>query len=191
MKSLEDISAGSALRMSRFEKASARSLANWLSKDPYELFLTSSQFVFPLTEDQFLAYFTKNSSEDSHEFFSFHLREGGRLAGHCELKAISLRHLHGTIANVYVGPEFRGKRLGAVMMDLMLKCGFEIKKLHRIGLAVHTGNHAATSMYLRSGFKVEGTIGDVLRYEGQYVSLYQMAILSDEYERRKPQSRTT
>lgn len=166
-----------------FEEGDATLLTSWLSTDPLELFLTSSSLTFPPTEEEFLVYWRKNKAPDSHEFFSFVERTTGRHVGHCEMKGMSLRHGHGTIATVFIGREARGLGYGIEMLSMMLDFGFRDKGLHRVGLAVHTDNIPALATYVRAGFRFEGTIRDVLRYDNRFHSLAQMSVLDSEYAR--------
>lgn len=168
-----------------FEETDAAALASWLSSDPHELFLTSSSLKFPLTVDQFLSYWRKNAAPDSHEFFTFLDANTNEQVGHCEMKGMSLVHRHGTIANVFINPSARGRRLGTRMIELMLDGAFQQKRLHRVGLAVHSHNAAALMTYVRAGFQFEGVIRDVLRFEDRYYSLCQMSILESEYAARR------
>ena len=172
------------LAMLPFAVEKAGELCEALSRDPYELFLTSSQMSFPVTVESFERQVKEAQRSGSHEIFSFLHRENETLAGHCELKAISARHRHGTIANVFILPAFRGQGLGVEMIRLMLEYAFTEKKLHRVGLAVHTNNLPAVATYIKAGLQIEGVIREVLRFEEKNYSLYQMSILEREF--RKP-----
>lgn len=173
--------AGKNLAMLPFASENAPRLCQALSRDPYELFLTSSQMAFPVTESAFEKYRQEAAASGTHEIFSFVDKAREDLVGHCELKAISPRHLHGTIANVFVLPERRGQRLGVEMVRLVLAYAFEKRGLQRVGLAVHTNNSAAISTYLKAGFQIEGLIREVLRFEEKNYSLYQMSVLAREF----------
>lgn len=162
-----------------FDIKDSANVVRWVSDSPWSTFLFSSQFRFPLTEEDFKKY--HSNAVSGHEFFSFFDESSGAHVGHCELKAISLHHLHGTIANVLISPEQRGKGAGKAMLQLMLKYAFEKLQLHRVGLAVHAVNERAIAAYRSIGFKVEGEIREVLKFENTYYSLLQMSVLKKEY----------
>lgn len=170
------------LVMLPFAREKAKPLYEALSRDPYELFLTSSQMAFPVTAESFERYVSDAERSGTHEIFSFLDKHNETLAGHCELKAISTRHLHATIANVFILPSHRGKGWGVQMIQQMLQHAFETKGLQRVGLAVHTNNTPAVAMYIKAGLQIEGTIRDVLRFQEKNYSLYQMSILSREWK---------
>lgn len=176
------IGKSSRLVMLPFANEKIGEICRAFSHDPFELFLTSSQMPFPVTEGGFQKYVTEAQSSGSHEIFSFIDNTNESLVGHCELKAISPRHRHGTIANVFIMPNHRGEGLGVEMIRMMLRYAFETRKLQRVGLAVHTNNIGAVTTYVKAGFQFEGVIRDVLRFEEKDFSLYQMSVLASEYE---------
>ncbi len=165
------------LVMRPFKPEDAEKVISWVSQSPKDLFYFSSQFEFPLQKNTFLNYCEKNFDAQSHVAFSFLDPQSQEHIGHCELKAISPKHLNSTIAHVLVCPTARGKGYGRRMLTQMLDYAFEKRGLNRVGLAVGTENTQAIQAYLKVGFQIEGLIRDVLRFEGEYFSLYQMGIL--------------
>ena len=89
---------------------------------------------------------------------------------------------HGTLAHVLLGDKkFRGAGYGKELCQLMADYGFKIKNLHRLSASVHLCNIAAVVAYVKGGFIVEGTIRDVLKFDGKWYSLYQMSLLRSDW----------
>lgn len=172
-----------------FETSHAEKLSQWLSRDAYELFLTSSSLPFPCSASTFEEFYRTHFKKGSHEFFSVFHSGTKRHVGHFEIKNISAAFRSGTLAHVLLGDrDYRGKGLGKNFVQLMSCVGFEILQLYRLGLAVHVDNCCAVSAYVRGGFLVEGIVRDVLERDGKRISLYQMGLLSPEWSSQNPKN---
>ena len=159
-------------------------VAEWMSRDEYELFMTSAGLKMPVTTEKFDAYRNaSNESNGGHKFYAFHWLESGDHVGHFELKAISSEYRNATLAHVLLGAqELRGLGYGAELVRLMVDYSFSELGLYRLGASVHTCNATAITAYLKGGFVVEGLIRDVLEYKESRYSLYQMSILRHEWQ---------
>lgn len=89
---------------------------------------------------------------------------------------------------IFIGEESaRGKGYAKAATEQILKYGFDVLDLHRIYLTVMSDNYPAIAAYEKSGFFREGVMRDeYLRSDG-YVDVIMMAILKDEWEKRKSQ----
>lgn len=163
-------------------------IAKWLSSDPFELFLTSSSLSFPVLPEAFHEYYEGSTREPgAHDFLEVYHMASGQHIGHFELKGVSARHRSGTIAHVLLGAqEFRSRGLGKDLCELMVRYGFEHRKLFRLSVSVHTCNHRAITAYVHGGFVFEGIVRDVVEYEGKRFSLYQMSLLRSEWNPGNP-----
>lgn len=87
---------------------------------------------------------------------------------------------------IFIGEEIaRGKGYAKAATELVLQYGFETLNLHRIFLTVMNDNYPAIAAYEKSGFLCEGVMRDeYLRSDG-YVDIIIMAILKDEWKKRK------
>ena len=74
----------------------------------------------------------------------------------------------------------------SILTKAVLKIGFEELGLHRIGLGVYENNKAALNCYLKSGLNIEGVSRDILWYNGEFLSMVEMAILEDEWRMLNP-----
>jgi RimJ/RimL family protein N-acetyltransferase len=170
------------LAVVRFAPHHIEKLVSWLCLDPKQHFLISSSLPYPCGLREFDAYFKSNCLPGKHEFFSVIDQDNHTHIGHFEIKNISQKFSNGTLAHVVLGERSsRGRGLGKLLVRLMTATGFGHLTLDRIGLAVHTSNTKAVAAYVRGGFAFEGVIRDVLEYEGEKVSLYQMGILRNEW----------
>lgn len=89
---------------------------------------------------------------------------------------------------IFIGEETaRGKGYAKAATELVLKYGFESLNLHRIYLTVMSDNYPAIAAYENSGFLREGVMRDEhLRSDG-YIDIIMMAILREDWERRRKQ----
>jgi len=167
-----------------YEPAHAHNIAKWLSKDPVELFSTSSSLQFPVSAESFEEYRLRSGSlSDAHQFLAVYHLASGLHIGHFEVKAINTRHAIGTLAHVLMGnKEFRARGLGKELCELMVRYGFITLGLHRLSISVQVSNRVAVATYVMGGFRLEGVIRDVLQYEGRRYSIYQMSLLRSEWE---------
>lgn len=77
------------------------------------------------------------------------------------MAAISLHHLdleqQNSEVGYWVGPAYRGKHLGARILDVATRFGFETYGLRRVHLFHAIDNHASCAVARRAGFQLEGT----------------------------------
>lgn len=163
--------------MTKFRWPEVSHLEKWANRSAYELFLFSSRFGYPMASNDFLHYLEEG--QGSIDSYLFHDLDSP--VGYCEFKAISHHHQHATIAHVLISPDKRGLGYSRQMLQLMVEQGFQTLGLHRIGLSVHTNNEVAIRAYKSVGFKIEGEIREVLRFDNKFYSLYQMALLNPSH----------
>jgi len=170
------------LGIKQYRSAHSENLSKWMSENEFELFITSSSLKFPVTSKLFEDYRQSCELANTHEFLAIYHITTGEHIGHFELKNINLNYEHGTLAHVLLGDKkFRGAGYGKELCQLMADYGFKIKNLHRLSASVHLCNIAAVVAYMKGGFIVEGTIRDVLKFDGKWYSLYQMSLLRSDW----------
>ncbi|MBP2634699.1 MAG: GCN5-related N-acetyltransferase [Firmicutes bacterium] len=79
-------------------------------------------------------------------------------------------------------PEFWGKGLGFSTLQLMLRYGFADLALNKICLLVSVKNGPAIRLYERCGFFTEGILRKHYYIEDEYIDVYSMSLLRDEYD---------
>ncbi len=152
-------------------------------QDPEMNRFTGSQQEF--TREQIVNWLKKIGvqNEDRVDFIIVH-KESGELLGEVVLNEIDPVNRSANIRIAIQGTNHRGKGYGTEAMNLMLRYGFDVLKLHRIHLGVYTFNPRAIHVYKNIGFKQEGLQRDVLYLNGEYHDMIIMAILEDEFREK-------
>ena len=174
------------IKLEYFSKEDFSLLMEWMNSEHLITNWAGSLFRYPLTEDSLDWYISETNDLHSSDAFIYKAVSTitGHTVGHISLGSVSTKNRSGRISRVLVGnTSERGKGICSGMISAVLKIGFEEMKLHRISLGVYDFNHAAIRCYEKCGFKKEGLMRDVLRYDdGSYWSLLEMSILEDEWK---------
>lgn len=72
--------------------------------------------------------------------------------------------------------------LGSESIRLVLDHAFSVVGLRRVSIEVYDFNHRARHVYERIGFVHEGTMRDVMQWDGIWYSSHLMSILADEWK---------
>lgn len=109
----------------------------------------------------------------------------GRLVGEAVLNEIDeeVRRANFRIA-LFCQEDF-GKGYGSEATALTVDYGFSQLHLHRIELEVFSLNPRAKRTYEKAGFQLEGWLRDAEIIEGTYCDVLLMAMLEEDYEKRK------
>jgi ribosomal protein S18 acetylase RimI-like enzyme len=83
-------------------------------------------------------------------------------------------HAHVGVLGIGLLPQFRGRGLGAALMQAVLREASS-RGFVRIELTVRADNAPAISLYERFGFTREGECGDAIFFDGRYEDLIMMA----------------
>jgi RimJ/RimL family protein N-acetyltransferase len=83
-------------------------------------------------------------------------------------------------------PADRGRGLGTDMLRALVEFGFGSLRLERIWLDVFAFNPEARRVYERVGFVLEATLRHAAFREHEYVDMFRMAILRDEWRPAEP-----
>lgn len=140
--------------------------------------LTGTQTVFSRLGVQ--KWFEKISEDSSRIDLIICSQENHQPIGDMAMLDIDHQNRNAVVRIALFDP-FCGKGYGTEAMSLLLKYGFEIMNLHRIGLDVYSFNKRAMKSYEKLGFKLEGTIRDELFYDGEYHDSNIMGVLKDEF----------
>jgi putative acetyltransferase len=87
---------------------------------------------------------------------------------------------HGRVAHVghigiMVHPDFHNQGVGSALMRAAIELADNWLNLTRLDLEVYTDNAAATYLYKKYGFEIEGTLRRYAFRDGEYVDTYVMA----------------
>jgi len=158
-------------------------LINWIDTEELLIKWSGSLFSFPLTIESMRWYLRDTNVVGESDAFVYKAveTETGEVVGHISLGGISWKNRSSRISRVLVSPGATQKGICQQMTKSVLKIGFEELGLHRIGLGVYENNKAALNCYLKSGLNIEGVARDILWYNGEFLSMVEMAILEDEW----------
>ena len=138
-------------------------------------------------ERKYLSFLEAPPLEDTTSFVLDNIQHGcpqfvalsaGTVVGWCDVLPNRIRVIYSHCGTLGIGllPEFRGKGIGRELMRRTIDAAFAFG-LSRIELTVREGNVNAIALYKSLGFEIEGFHRNAVRIEGQYESLYSMALL--------------
>ena len=176
------------IRLEYFTEDDFEQLIKWNENtSPYFLLQWAGPaFTFPLTKDQLLTYIEDSNTPDATKrIYKVIDTETEKNVGHIALTNIDYYHNSARIGKVLIGgTSMRGKGIGSLMMQEIIKIGFRDLNLHRLSLGVFDFNQSARACYQKVGFQTEGLLRDYRKIGNSYWSLYEMSILEDEWEQK-------
>ena len=89
---------------------------------------------------------------------------------------------HGALSITISKKDERGKGHGTRAIKLILDRAFNEHKLHKVHLVVAENNDVGRYVYKKCGFIEEGKLRDHYIINGEYVDMYFMSILEDEFK---------
>ena len=95
---------------------------------------------------------------------------GEKLVGLSDIKMQEKVENHIGVLGIMVAKEFRGERIGKLLMNLVIEeAKKNLKDLKIITLGCFANNKVACSMYLKSGFKEYGRLPSGIKHRGEFV----------------------
>lgn len=129
-------------------------------------------------------YRVSEPSDDVAFFSVVDLAQGEALAGEALLWGIDL---HNRTAHLGISllPQFRGRALGADVVQVLCHYGFTIRGLHRLQVDTLVDNEAMVRAATRAGFTREGVLRRAAWVDGAFVDEVVLGLLAEEW-RREP-----
>lgn len=121
-----------------------------------------------------------NQRPEDHAF-GIALRESGALIGSCGLHKVTFPHRSAELGVLIGETSTQGRGLGTEALRLLLGYGFDTLGLHRVELRVYESNPRAIRCYERLGFRREGEKREARWWAGRWWSVFDYAILEDEW----------
>ncbi|MGN0909234.1 MAG: GNAT family N-acetyltransferase [Succinivibrio sp.] len=99
--------------------------------------------------------------------------EGGRAMGYASLSPYGTKDAFTTTVelSVYVHPSFRRRGAAAAMVNELLSRVRGDGRTHLVISVITTGNEASVSLHARLGFTYRGTIPEIAKKFGKYLSV--------------------
>lgn len=126
-------------------------------------------------------YYERVSGSITQVDFEIHIKDTGKLIGHCGLYYIHPIYRSGELT-IYVG-DFteRNKGYGTNALKTLLQYGFDQLNLNRISAEVYTNNNAVR-VYQKVGFIGEGVLRQSVFKDGKYLDSIMLSMLRSDYE---------
>ncbi|WLR46645.1 GNAT family protein [Halobacillus litoralis] len=141
--------------------------------------LTGTQTVFSRKGVQH--WFDRISMDDSRVDLVIFLQETDQLIGDIAMLDIDYQNRKSVFRISIFDKKYWGYGYGTESISLLLRYGFEMLNMNRIGLDVFSFNKRALKCYQNLGFREEGRLRDDLFYDGKYHDSIVMSILKREF----------
>lgn len=82
------------------------------------------------------------------------------------------------VLGVYANPDLKG--VGFKLMAALMDLSFGLGCLHSLKLEVREDNRKAINFYLKSGFKQEGLLREVIWHEGKWYNAIIMGVVNED-----------
>ncbi|TYS86205.1 GNAT family N-acetyltransferase [Rossellomorea aquimaris] len=171
------------VKLKYFESIDFKQLIDWIDSPQFLLQWGGPAFSYPLTENQ-LEKYIENANNDNSDTLIYKVidNETGNVIGHISLGKIDRINKSARVGKVLVGDKnVRGKGVGELLMEEILKVAFDELNLHRVSLGVFDFNLSAIACYEKAGFIKEGLLRDARKNDDEYWNLWEMSILEDEW----------
>ncbi|MCA0988425.1 GNAT family N-acetyltransferase [Guptibacillus algicola] len=141
--------------------------------------LTGTQIVFSRQGVQ--SWFDRISIDQSRIDLVVCLQKTDQIIGDIAMLDIDHHNKKSVVRISIFEKEYWGKGYGTESMSLLVKYGFDVLNLNRIGLDVFSFNERAIKSYKKLGFQEEGRIREDLYYDGEYHDSIVMGILKRDF----------
>ena len=138
----------------------------------------------PLTPNQYAEYIKRCRRLD---FAAYFVCDGksGAIVGYADLSQIYRGGFQSAYLGYAVGAPYSGQGYMTEGLDLVLRDGFRVLKLHRIEANIQPSNAASIAIVKRLGFRLEGYSPRYLKVCGQWRDHERWVILAEEWRRNR------
>ena len=138
-------------------------------------------FTLPITQGQLVRYVEETRQKALPvKLYTVLEQKTGEKIGHIQVADIDHMNRSAFLNRIFIRKECRGKGYGLRLMDEMKRFVFKDLGFHRLSLYVLSNNQGAYRMYKKAGFKEEGVMRESRFFDGEYLDLHLMSVLSNE-----------
>lgn len=156
-------------------------LMTWVN-DP-EVVGRYAYFIKPFTREQEALWLKDKIHSSNDKFFAIENQDGQYL-GNIALEKIHWPSKHARLSITIGNKEERNKGHAQRAIKLLLYKAFNEFNLHKVYLLVVEDNAIGIHIYSKLGFVKEGTLRDHYVIDRDYVNMYFMSILDNEFDER-------
>ncbi|MHA1147341.1 MAG: GNAT family N-acetyltransferase [Promethearchaeota archaeon] len=139
-------------------------------------------FNEPFTREEELRWLEEKLKSPNDRFYAIENQTGAYL-GNIAIEKIHWPSKNGALSITIGNKKERGKGHGQRAINLILYIAFKKLKLHKVYLSVAEDNSIGIHIYNKLGFIKEGTLRDHYVIDGNYVDMFFMSILEDEFRK--------
>lgn len=169
---------GKIVYLSPLLRTDSKILFSWINDR--NLVLSSAPFR-PVSYADHLDWFRAIRNRKDIVIFGIRRIADDCLVGTCQLHSINTLHRSAELQIRIGRKDARRCGIGTEACSLLLHHAFQDLNLNRVYLHVFETNEPAIRLYIRSGFKNEGTLRNAVFIDGRWVNVAIMAILREEH----------
>ncbi len=154
-----------------FAPGDAQQVASWVRSDA-EAYWLAPRTPAPLSAPKVLEW-----TRDAGDACLLRERARGALAGYGEVNPLGGRRGEFWLGHLVVASEMRGRGVGRVLTELLLRRAFRTHGARRVTLVVFPENASAIACYRRAGMSFDGVEEHYFPQTGEAVSMIRMAAL--------------
>ena len=164
-----------------FLRSDFKELISWV-RNQAELFIWSATtFSFPLDGAQLERHYEDGQKSNARLMYTAVDSLTEEHVGHIELTRIDRENRKASIAYVLIDPEKRGLGYGDALLQSILHECFKCMKMLKVGLFVFELNPVAIHCYQKAGFDIEEVIGDRIKRDENFETLFLMGLSYEKW----------
>lgn len=173
------------MELKTFNREDVPELLSWIQSEEELYQWSGTLFSWPMEQGTFYIHLEQEDSKPQ-MLYPLGFYKGHKLAGYCELCIYYPDNPSARLSCLVIRPEWRQRGLGQMMLEKVLRFGFNELHLNRISLGVFARNVAAIGLYRKLGFFAEGTLREQLKVGSTFWDCHVMGILRKEWQRMTP-----
>lgn len=163
------------IKLEHFKSKDFEYLLQWIDNEKDLVQFAGDMFSFPITELQIVKYLKDNNR------FVFKVVFNGAIIGQAEIYLED--KYNARLCRILIGnSKFRGKGIGAQLINELLKMSFEKLKVDGVNLNVFDWNIGAIKCYEKSGMKINKGITKEAKYREEKWIAINMSINKNEWK---------